>query len=329
MRQFTVSPPYNQTRTDRFLFDMLPNINASIIFKAFRKRSIKVNDKRVKEFFLLTTGDKVEVYIPDEYLNEPACPDSSEDLPHILYEDDNILIITKPQGIPVHQDKNIEAIVLDRWVQKFIRKRDSGNSFEDAFPALCHRIDRNTGGLVVFAKDCETLAIMEDKFRKHEVRKTYRCLVYGVPEKPSQELTGYLKKDHVKSRVFIYDDPIKGSEHIITRYRTLKTIDQFSLLEVELITGKTHQIRAHLAYNGYPLLGDGKYGINSVNRKLKLKWQALWAIRLSFDFSEPSGHLSYLAGKQVTLPFIPWEEGLSRLGFSDSFSDGGTIELKD
>ena len=263
---------------------------------------------------MLTTGDKVEAYIPDDYLKDsPANSKGGENLPYPVYEDDYLLILAKPQGMPVHQDKNEEALVLDRWACDYMQSRES-LQLEKDFPALCHRIDRNTGGLVMLAKDAKTLSLMEDKLRKHEIKKYYLCLVNGVPEKKAMELTGFLKKDSIKSRVYIYDHPVKDAERITTRYRTLRTLGDYSLLEVELVTGKTHQIRAHLAYMGHPLVGDGKYGVNAVNRTLHLKWQALWASRIVFDFSSPSGHLDYLKGKNISLSQISWEEGLKKLG---------------
>lgn len=308
MREFTVTPKYDQKRVDAFLFDMLPDTNASVVFKAFRKRSIKVNEKRVKESCLLSAGDKVQAYIPDDYLDGI----SREPQPDIVYEDDYLLVVSKPQGMPVHQDRNEEGLTLDRYIQDFVRQRDA-TSYDSGFPALCHRLDRNTGGLLILAKDAKTLALMEEKFQRHEIRKTYLCLVCGVPQKKSRELSAYLWKDRKKSRVLIYDYPAKGAERIVTRYKCIKALGEFALLEVELVTGKTHQIRAHLAHIGHPLAGDGKYGVNSVNRALKLKWQALWAVRLVFDFDSPSGHLAYLKGKTVTLPEIPWEDGLKSI----------------
>lgn len=311
MRQFTVPLRFDNQRIDAFLFDRLPGVPASVLYKAFRKRSVKVDGQRVKESFRLILGQQVELYIPEEYLNgsEKGEPDGKSALVPIVYEDDYLLVVSKPQGMPVHQDQNDETLVLDSYLHNYLRQRD-GIPYEEGFPALCHRIDRNTGGLVVLAKDPQTLKVMLDKFRLHEIRKVYTCLVNGIPEKSSSELTGYLKKDSLKSRVTIFDHPVKGSEPIVTRYRELKKLEGFSLLEVELITGKTHQIRAHLAYIGHPLVGDGKYGINKVNQSLKVKWQALWAKKVTFDFSSSSGHMDYLKGKTVTLPSIPWEEGL-------------------
>ncbi len=316
MKEFIVPARYDRKRIDAFLFEMLTGVNASVIYKAFRKRSIKVNEKRVKESFILTTGDRVEAYIPDEYLKDaPPLPEIRESLPYPVYEDDYLLILSKPQGMPVHQDKNEETLVLDRWASAYLQDNNS-HPLEKGFPALCHRIDRNTGGLVLMAKDSKTLTLMEEKFRQHEIKKYYLCLVNGIPQKGEQELTGYLKKDSAKSRVYIYDHPVKGAERITTRYRTVKAMGDFSLLEVELVTGKTHQIRAHLAYIGHPLVGDGKYGVNAVNKTLRLKWQALWATRMVFDFTFPSEHLSYLKGKTVSLPEILWEEGLKNLGLN-------------
>lgn len=311
MREFFVSQKHDKKRVDAFLFDVLSGISSSVIFKAFRKRSIKVNSKRVKESYILESGDHVEVYIPDEYLKASLSSDAIP-LPSIVYEDDFITIVSKPQGVPVHQDKNNESLVLDQWLIQQVKKTGI-RSFEKGFPSLCHRIDRNTGGLVIFANDSKTLSILEDKFRSREIEKKYLCIVYGIPEKKTCELTSFLKKDSAESRVFIYDNPVKDSEKIVTQYSIIAALKEYALLEVKLVTGKTHQIRAHLSYIGHPILGDGKYGINSVNKALKLKWQALWAYKLNFAFTSPSSHLSYLNGKEIALPHIQWEGYLSNL----------------
>jgi len=312
MREYSVTAKYDKKRIDEFLFDMLPNVKPSVIYKAFRKRNIRVNNKRVSMSHLLSVNDKVQIYIPDQYLNNAADSEISE--PEIIYEDDFIIVVNKPQGIPVHKDKNEETLVLDSWLRSFVRFRDQDKvSYEEGFPALCHRLDRNTGGLVLFAKDSKSLAVLEDKFRMHEIGKKYLCVVVGTPAKSFCELHGYLRKDNKNSRVYIFDTPVRGAEAITTRYRVLKKAGDFSLLEVELVTGKTHQIRAHLAHIGHPLVGDGKYGINTINRALKLKWQALWANELSFNFKSPSAHLDYLKGKTIILPGIKWENSLKRI----------------
>ncbi len=313
MRQYRVTLKHHGQRVDSFLFENLPGVPASVLFKAFRKRSIKVNGQRVKESYPLSSGQEVEVYIPEAYLPEGQDKDSTqENLIPIVYEDDYLLIVSKPQGLPVHQDKNQEDQVLDRMLQALLRKRDK-LPYKEGFPALCHRIDRNTGGLVMLAKDPHTLEIMLDKFKQHELKKVYHCLVVGTPPDKGKELIGYLRKDNSKSQVLVSDTPFKGADRIITRYRVLQRLGDFSLLEVELVTGKTHQIRAHLAFEGYPLVGDGKYGKNAVNKAMRVKWQALWAVRLTFNFITDSGHLGYLKGLTVTLPQIPWEESLKPL----------------
>ena len=312
MREFTVTNGYEKKRIDEFLFDVLPNVKSSFIYKAFRKRNIKVNGRRVPMTYLVCAKDKVQIYIPDQYLNQNTDDDKSDaNGPEIVYEDDFIIIVCKPQGIPVQKDSNDEILVLDSWLQSFIRSRDK-KLYEENFQALCHRLDRNKGGLVLFAKDSKPLAILEDKFRMHEIGKKYLCVVNGVPKKDFKSFT-HILKNSAKSRVFVYDSPVKGSEAITTRYHVLKKTENFSLLEVELVTGKTHQIRAHLSYIGHPLLGDGKYGINSLNKALKLKWQALWSIELSFNFKSPSAHLDYLKGKTVYLPEVRWEKKLENI----------------
>ncbi len=340
MVELIVSTPFNNKRIDTFLFETLTNIPSSVIFRAFRKKDVRVNNKRVPPTYLVASGDRVQLYITldnsekstmslDSRKEVPSTssqessgePQVSEPVsvshassprfpaPSIIYEDQNIVAVSKPQGIPVQTDKNNDNIVLDIWVRDYFRKRDN-TSYDDGFPALCHRLDRNTGGLVLFAKNRATLNILEDKFRSHEIKRIYHCIVDGIPKKASAELRSYLKKDSKRSLVSIFDKPVKHSDSIVTRYRVLKSTNSISLLKVELITGKTHQRRAHLAHIGYPVLGDGKYGINSVNRAYKLKWHALWSKEITFMFTTDSGHLDYLNQKSIMLPEIHWEKQL-------------------
>jgi len=303
----------NQKRIDRFLFERFPGVPASVFFKGFRKRNIRVNGKRVKNDFCLHEGDIVEIFIPDEYL-VPVRRTEPQTKVSIVYEDEYIMVVSKPQGMPVQDDSNSEEQALDKYIRQLAAERQDGGTPRPGFPALCHRIDRNTGGLVIFAKDQKTLDLMEDKFRNREIKKYYLACTYGIPVEKEAECVAYLKKDAESSHVMIYDRQVRDSVRIVTRYRVLKAVYPYALLEVELVTGKTHQIRAHLAWLGYPILGDGKYGKNSVNRSLGLKKQALFSYRIRFEFKNAGTHLDYLSGREIVLPSVPWEEGIRKTG---------------
>ena len=305
MKTIIVSNKYNGKRIDRFLFDTYKNVPSSAFYKAFRQKDIKVNGKRVQQNFTLTEGDSIDIYIKDEILdNTLLIPDEKiEEFLDIIYEDQNIVVINKKQGIPVHSDSNDEKYVLLNLVQDYYKDKNIiNNNFK---PELCHRLDRNTGGIVIFAKNKEALDILLDKFKNHEIKKYYICLVYGLPEKKEAVLKGYLKKDSSKSVVKIYSKPLPGAVTVVTKYRVLETKGDISKLEVELLTGKTHQIRAHLASIGHPIIGDGKYGINNINRKYAKKHQALFAYRIVFNFSD-CGILNYLNGKEITINNLPF-----------------------
>lgn len=313
MRRILVEIKDDNKRIDRFLTDRFAGVPAAVFFKAFRKRNIRVNGRRVSNDFRLHAGDIVEIFIPDEYVS-PIKRDDPESRIDILYEDEYIMVVFKPQGIPVHQDSNREDLVLDQYLQALMVKRQDGTAPGPGFPALCHRIDRNTGGLVILAKDEKSLEVMKDKFKNHEIRKFYLACTYGIPSEKEAEYEAYLKKDAQNSQVRIFDRPVRGSMRIVTRFRLLKAVYPYALLEVELVTGRTHQIRAHLAWLGYPILGDGKYGISDINRSLKLKMQALFHYRLRFEFKNPGTHLDCLNGREISLPSIPWQKGINDTG---------------
>jgi len=301
MRTITVSEEHSDTRIDKFLKESFPHMPSSALFKAFRKKDIKANGVRIKEDYTVNTGDKLEVYIVDEILD--GVP-KQVDYPltrgfEVVYEDKNIIVVNKEQGIPVHPDREQSTNTLINFVQNYLKEKgeyfpDDPHSFT---PALCHRLDRNTGGLVIIAKNSESLKVLLEKIKSKEIRKYYQCLVKGNMDREYQELKAYLIKDENKSRVFIYDTPSRGAVEIITRYRVLSYENDISRLEVELVTGRTHQIRAHLAHIGHQIVGDGKYGTNTYNRSLGAKWQALWAYKIVFDFTS-AGLLTYLKGKK-------------------------------
>lgn len=297
MREIIVDQKYDGKRIDRYLKEIFPRLPYGALQKAMRKKDIKVEGIRIKQDYTVHAGEKVEVYIPDDMLDGIQGVNASGSLNMgftVVYEDDNILIVNKEQGIPVHPDKEQDSGTLIDLAASYLEQKG-----EYSKPSLCHRLDRNTGGLVILAKDSESLEIILDRMNAGEIRKYYRCLVKGKMERYSAELTAYLQKDEHKSRVFISDRKVPGSSEIITRYSQLNYDEErdISLLEIELITGKTHQIRAHLAFTGHPIIGDGKYGSNSINRPLGAKIQALWACKLVFNFRE-AGKLSYLKGRK-------------------------------
>lgn len=305
MITITVPEKFNNKKLDRFLTDYFKKLPHSAVFKALRNKDIKVNGKRIRDNILLQAGDVLDVYIKDEVLHSSdrgtvlfRQGDGSCVCLDIVYEDNNLMLVNKMPGIPVNNTSEINEVSLIDMVSWYLQEKgeyipEKANSFE---PALCHRLDRNTGGIVIIAKTQQALDIMLDKIKNREVKKFYQCIVVGCPEPRRAELRHYLFKDSKKSQVYISDIKKPGYVEIITRYIVLEAGDEMSRLEVELVTGRTHQIRAHLAYIGHPIVGDGKYGINRFNHKVKANHQALWAYKVLFDFKD-GGILDYLKEK--------------------------------
>lgn len=265
-----------------FVKSKFNNVPESALYKALRQKDIRINDVKVSENLPVSIGDEITIYIKDEILlgsNMKLNADS------IVYDDENIVIIKKPQGILVQGNEN--EIGLDKLVCEYFDSKDI---------VPCHRLDRNTSGLIIFAKDSESEKIILDLIKNHLITKIYRCLVYGHPKRQKAELNDFLFKDSKVSNVIISSEKKKGYVPITTRYSVIKNnSDNTSLLEVELVTGRTHQIRAHLAFIGHPIIGDGKYGINQVNKKFKKTWQELEAYKIIFK--DAYGKLEYLKNK--------------------------------
>ena len=281
MKKLIVNKKYNNKKLNKFLQDKIPNLSNNLLYKTLRKKDIKVNGKRVSENICIFENDIIEVYIADSLL------EANFSL-KIVYEDENILIIDKPSGIEVTGTQSLTSVIHNQYANCGF------------LPMPCHRLDRNTTGLVLYAKNQESLDILLKKFKNHEIEKHYLALVYGVPKQESQTLTAYLFKDSKKSLCYISDEPKKGYSKIITSYYVLeKNSNGTCLLDVEIETGKTHQIRAHLAHIGLPIVGDGKYGNYEINKKLGYKSQQLKSYILKFNFTSDSGILYYLNGKKI------------------------------
>jgi len=309
MRQIEITKNDSGQRLDKFLTKRFKNMPQSLMYKYIRTKYIKLNGKKCEISSRLSEGDILTLYIKDEFFEEQ--PDEYDFLKapvklDIIYEDENIMLLNKKPGLIVHPDENYHFDSLIARVQHYLyEKGEYEPKKENSFaPALVNRIDRNTGGIVIASKNAETLRIMNQKVKDRELNKYYLCIAVGIFEKKSDLLTGYLEKNEKQNRVYISKKPTENSKTIKTKYKVLAEKNNFSLVEVDLLTGRTHQIRAHLASIGHPLLGDGKYGKNEINRKMGYKWQALYSYKLSFNFTTDGGILEYLNGKTFTAPEI-------------------------
>ena len=322
MRSFTVNQNDAGQRLDKFIAKTVRGLPQSLLYKYIRTKRIKVDGKRAHEGDVLAAGSVVEMYIPDEFFGEKAASteyDRVKLVPQIVYEDENIILCDKKPGILVHLgdegDKNTaeghERETLLFALQAYlVKKGEYDPTAENSFaPALCNRIDRNTGGIVIFAKNAAALRCMNEAIRDGKVHKKYLCAVHGKTG-PGALLTGYLRKDYKTKTVTVFREMKPGAKEIRTKYKTLAYSREkdLSLLEVELLTGRTHQIRAHMAFAGFPLLGEGKYAHNKEDRKAGFSYQALYSYKLSFDGLEDTP-LAGLMGREFSvdkknIPFL-------------------------
>lgn len=304
MREFTITKNEAGQRLDRWLAKTLPVLPAALAQKYLRLKRVKLNGRGAKRDVRLVQGDVLQLYINDEFFEIPSEENAflSVSTPQldVIYEDDNILLIDKRPGMVVHPDETERVNTLVSHMQAYLyQKREWTPNEQGSFtPALCNRIDRNTGGIVIAAKNAEALRVINEKIREQELEKSYLCIACGEMKWQSGRLENFLLKDEQKNQVAVYHKPVPGGRKAITDYRRLAQGGGLSLLECRLLTGRTHQIRAQLADLGHPLLGDGKYGSERVNRQFGRKYQALYSYKLRFSFRSDAGALAYLDGQE-------------------------------
>ena len=309
-------------RLDRFVGKSVPLLPEALLQKYIRLKRIKVNGKGAKRDTRLCEGDVLQLYINDEFFEKPKEENAwlkvGRPRVSIIYEDENILLADKKPGVLCHSAGQWDYNTLIANIQAYLAQKGEWRpNEENAFaPALCNRIDRNTGGIVIAAKNAEALRILNEKIRDREIEKYYLCAVQGRPKPPEGVLENYLFKDASKNQVYIKAKSEPGTRTAVTAYRTLCSEGALSLVECRLLTGRTHQIRAQMAHAGWPLLGDGKYGSERFNKNYTEDGQALYSYKLEFAFPTDAGILNYLRGKVFTVNSVGFAEkyfGISEL----------------
>jgi len=315
MKELTIRTNDAGQRLDRFIGKAVPLLPESLLQKYIRLKRIKVNGKGSKRDYHVAAGDAIQLYINDEFFEQPREENSylkvSTPRLDIVYEDENILLADKKPGVLCHSAGKWDYNTLVANIQAYAYQKGEWKPREEhSFaPALCNRIDRNTGGIVIAAKNAEALRILNEKIRDREIDKRYLCVVHGRPKPPEGRLTGYIFKDAKKNQVYVKDRPEPGAKTAVTDYKLIKSAGGLSLVECTLHTGRTHQIRAQMSHAGWPLLGDGKYGSERQNKKYaETAGQALYSYYLRFDFPTDAGILDYLRGREFCVERIDFVE---------------------
>ncbi len=310
MREFTIGKNDAGQRLDRWLGKTLPLLPAPLAQKYIRLKRVKVNGKGSARDVRLQVGDLLQLYINDEFFDQPREDNAFlavfKPKLDIVYEDENLMLLNKRPGLLCHADEHEKVNTLITHIQAYLyQKKEWNPRDEHSFtPALCNRIDRNTGGIVMAAKNAETLRILNQKIKDREIAKFYLAIIHGRMAPPQGKLEGFLLKDESRAQVKVFHKPVPGGKSAATLYKTLKVNRGLSLVECELLTGRTHQIRAQFAAAGHPLLGDGKYGRERDNKQYGRSFQALYSYKLEFTFPTDAGLLEYLRDKVFTVEHV-------------------------
>ena len=314
MKEIVIGPNDGGQRLDKFLLKSLPALPPALMHKYIRLKRIKRNGKRAQAGDKLETGDVLSLYLNDELLERPAADQAFRRLRpnlRVVYEDDQILLCDKRPGMVVHEDDEGATDTLINHIKAYLFQKgqwdpDQEQSFA---PALCNRIDRYTGGIVMAAKTAEALRVLNEKIRLRQVQKYYLCLVHGLPSPNAATSSARLNKDSEKTPVRVVRGAAaqdKNARQAVMRYKVLQSRGGLSLLECQLFTGRTHQIRVQLASRGWPLAGDAKYGVNARNKALGMDHQALYSYQLRFDFQGEPTCLDYLNGRTFRVEEAPF-----------------------
>ena len=313
MKEIVIQKNDAGQRLDRFLAKAVPLLPASLAQKYIRLKRIKLDGRRAERDTRLCEGNVLQLYINDEFFDTPKPENAYLTVAaprlNVVYEDENLILVDKKPGQAVHPHDGAEygKTLIDHIQAYLYAKGEWKPRAENSFaPALCNRIDRNTGGIVIAAKTAEALRILNQKIKDRELEKKYLCVVHGSPKPRAGTLEGYIFKDAKQNRVYVTEKPQPGAKTAVTRYRTLESRNGLSLVECELITGRTHQIRAMMAAAGTPLLGDGKYG--KLDKRYDRKYQALYSYYLKFAFTTDAGCLAYLDGRAFAAASVDFVE---------------------